>query len=254
MRWDVPVETGADTLGSVGMLVGWVVFGMTVGTCGVLVDASAPPERRLRRIWVMPEERGRLWDADGCMLRAMDRRLLEEGPGEGGEASIWGRGKRGGESRSITGEGYWDWEVPRGRPRKKEVRIFCLDGGESELTAWGKTPSMRRGPVVEEIGGVVEGREEIIKERVVPPLTVAGPTSQIPRTAQKPRQTGQDKTGTGLIHHTSQPSLFFLSLSLPLSLLYTKRNNVRGVWVRSIQQSTRRTVNGKQKKRYNVQI
>lgn len=25
-----------------------------------------------------------------------------------------------------------DWEVPRGRPRKKEVRIFCLVGGESD--------------------------------------------------------------------------------------------------------------------------
>jgi hypothetical protein len=92
------------------------------------------------------------------MLRAMDRRLLEEGPGEGGR-STWGRGKGGGESRSITGEGYWDWEVPRGRPRKKEVRIFGLDGGESELTAWGKTPSMRQGPVVKEIGGVVDGGE-----------------------------------------------------------------------------------------------
>lgn len=148
----MPVEAGAGTLGGVGMLDGWGVFEMTVGTCGVLVDASAPPERRLRRIWVMPEERGRLWEIEGCMPRATDRRLLDEGPGEGGEANTWGRGKGGGESRSITGEGYWDWEVPRGRPRKKEVRIFCLDGGESELTAWGKTPSMRQGGVVREIG------------------------------------------------------------------------------------------------------
>ena len=49
--------------------------------------------------------------------------------------------------------------MPRGRPRKKEVRIFGLDGGESELAAWGKTPSMRQGPVVKEIGGVVDGGE-----------------------------------------------------------------------------------------------
>jgi hypothetical protein len=60
---------------------------MMAGTCGVLDAARAPPDRRLRRIWVMPEERGRLWETDGCMRAAVDRRLLEVGPGEGGEAS-----------------------------------------------------------------------------------------------------------------------------------------------------------------------
>jgi hypothetical protein len=118
------------------MVVGCGVFETTVGTCGVLDDASAPPERRRRRIWVMPEESGRLWERDGCrVMAAVDRRLLEVGPGEGGEVRTWGMGKvGGGESRSITGEGYWDWEMPRGRPRKKEVRMFCLDGGESWVT------------------------------------------------------------------------------------------------------------------------
>lgn len=155
IRCAVPVGTGPDVLETAGMLVGWGVVGTTAGICGVLDVASAPPERRLRRIWVMPEERGRLWEMEGCRVRpAVDRRLLEEGPGEGGKASMWGTGKGGGESRSSTGEGYWDWEVPRGRPRKKDVRIFCLVGGESELTAWGTTPSMERGTCGEiEIGG-----------------------------------------------------------------------------------------------------
>jgi hypothetical protein len=131
------------------MLDGWSVVVTTAAACGVLDVATAPPERRLRRIWVKPEERGRLWEMDGCRVRpAVDRRLLEKGPGEGGEAKAFGMGRvGGGESRSNTGEGCWDWEVPRGRPRKKEVRMFCRVGGESELRAWGKTPSMDKGPV-----------------------------------------------------------------------------------------------------------
>jgi hypothetical protein len=144
---------------------------------------------------------------------------LEEGPGEGGKAITWGRGKGGGESRSITGEGYWDWEVPRGRPRKKEVRIFCLDGGESELTAWGKTPSMRQGSLVEM---VVEGGEEIIKERRIKvqkvsarPLTVAGPTTS-PRMAQK---AGKVCKARLIIPFTPQ-----FSLSL---LLYTQKKKIK---------------------------
>ena len=69
---------------------GWVVDTM-VGTWGVLEVASAPsapPERRLRSIWVRPVEMGRLWETDGCRPgAALDRRLLDEEPGEGGEAT-----------------------------------------------------------------------------------------------------------------------------------------------------------------------
>jgi hypothetical protein len=88
-----------------GKLDGWGV-GTTAGTWGVLEDASAPPERRLRSIWVRPVEMGRLWEIDGCRLGgALDRRLLaEEGPGEGGEGTMRVEGKGGGESRSTTGE------------------------------------------------------------------------------------------------------------------------------------------------------
>lgn len=69
------------------MAGGWGVPGMTVGTWGVLEDASAPPERRLRRICEMPDEMGRLCEVENCMPgAAVERRLLEEGPGEGGEA------------------------------------------------------------------------------------------------------------------------------------------------------------------------
>lgn len=37
--------------------------------------------------------------------------------------------------------------MPRGRPRKKDVKMFCLDGGESEAMS-GETVSMGEGPTV----------------------------------------------------------------------------------------------------------
>jgi hypothetical protein len=47
------------------------------------------------------------------------------GKGGGGES----------QSRSMAGEvGVCDWDVPRGRPRRKEVRMFCLEEGESDPT------------------------------------------------------------------------------------------------------------------------
>lgn len=105
--------------------------------------------------------------------------------------------------------------MPRGRPRKKEVRIFCLDGGESAVTAWGKTPSMRQGPVVEEIGDVVEGGEEIIKESVGP-LTHG-------RWANKPNPSDSPKAASDSARHTSNLLCIPLfSFSLPLSL-YTQK-------------------------------
>jgi len=64
MRCDVAVDAGGGTLESTGMLDGWRVVGTMVGTCGVLEDARAPPERRLRRIWVNPEVIGRLWETE----------------------------------------------------------------------------------------------------------------------------------------------------------------------------------------------
>lgn len=116
------------------MLDGGWGEGTMVGSWGVLEDASAPPERRLRSIWVSPVEMGKLWETDGCRPgAAIGRRLLDEGPGEGGEATklVGGKGG-GGESRSTTGEvGGCDWDIPRGRPRRKEVRMFCLEGGKS---------------------------------------------------------------------------------------------------------------------------
>lgn len=94
-----------------GKLDGWGV-GTMAGTWGVLEDASAPPERRLRSIWVSPVDMGRLWEIDGWRPgAAFDRRLLaEEGPGEGGEGTMRVEGNGGGgESRSTTGEvGGWD--------------------------------------------------------------------------------------------------------------------------------------------------
>jgi hypothetical protein len=71
-----------------GKLDGWGVVVTTVGAWGVLEEASAPPERRLRNIWVRPVEMGRLWEIDGCRPgAALDRRLLDGGPGEGGDAT-----------------------------------------------------------------------------------------------------------------------------------------------------------------------
>lgn len=71
-----------------GRLDGCGVVVTTAGTWGVLEDASAPPERRLRSIWVRPVEMGTLWETDGWRPgAALDRRLFDGGPGEGGEAS-----------------------------------------------------------------------------------------------------------------------------------------------------------------------
>jgi hypothetical protein len=81
---------------------------------------------------------GRLWEIDGCRPgAALGRRLLDEGPGEGGEGLKCEEGGKGGggESRSTTGEeGGCDCDMPRGRPRRKEVRMFCLEEGESVPT------------------------------------------------------------------------------------------------------------------------
>lgn len=82
---------GTGTLSMTGALDGGWVEDTMEGTWGVLEDASAPsapPERRLRSIWVRPVEMGRLWETDGCRPgAALDRRLLDEGPGEGGGAT-----------------------------------------------------------------------------------------------------------------------------------------------------------------------
>jgi hypothetical protein len=51
-----------------------------------------------------------------------------------------------------------------------------------------------------------------------PPLSVAGPTSQIPRIAPKPRQTGQERCA----RHSSNLHPSILSLSL---LFYTQKSN-----------------------------
>lgn len=80
---------GTGTLSMTGTVGGggWLED-TVVGTWGVLEDASAPPERRLRSIWERPVEMGRLWESDGWRPgAALDRRLLDEGPGEGGEAT-----------------------------------------------------------------------------------------------------------------------------------------------------------------------
>ncbi len=88
IRCDAPVVTGKGTLRMTGMFDGGEVVDTMAGTWGVLVVASAPPERRLRNIWVRPVEMGRLWEIDGCRPgAALDRRLLDEGPGEGGEVT-----------------------------------------------------------------------------------------------------------------------------------------------------------------------
>jgi hypothetical protein len=72
IRWDAP-EVVKGTLGIVG---GWGVPGTTAATCGVLEDASAPPERRLLRICVRPEEMGRLFEREVCRPgAAVERRL-----------------------------------------------------------------------------------------------------------------------------------------------------------------------------------
>jgi len=65
-----------------------------------------------------------LADSAGDSVRSTGEKDREEG-GKGG----------GGESRSTTGVvGVCDWDVPRGRPRRNEVRMFCLEGGESDPT------------------------------------------------------------------------------------------------------------------------